>query len=70
MPIWKYGNIMEDMESEREKAEQVYERLHTMYELMSQTGGTEDVEKAIFDFEDCVSDEDYAEWLKKYEFFA
>ena len=58
------------MESEREKAEQVYERLHTMYELMSQTGGTADVERAIFEFEDCVSEEDYAAWLKKYDFFS
>ena len=58
------------MESAKEKAEQVYERLQTMYELMQQTGGTEDVEHAIFDFEDCASEDDYAAWLKKYEFFA
>jgi len=58
------------MESAKEKAEQVYERLQTMYELMQQTGGTEDVERAIFDFEDCSCEEDYASWLKKYEFFA
>jgi hypothetical protein len=37
---------------------------------MQQTGGTEDVEKAIFDFEDCISEEDYENWLKQYDFFA
>jgi hypothetical protein len=53
-----------------EEAESLYERLKSMYEIMQQTGGTEDVESAIFEYEDCVSEEDYANWLKKYSFFA
>ncbi len=54
----------------KEEAEKVYERLQSMYELMQQTGGTEDIENAIFDFENCVTEEDYGEWLKKYSYFV
>ena len=54
----------------KEEAEEVYERLQSMYELMQQTGGTDDIENAIFDFENCVTEADYEEWLKKYSFFA
>ena len=54
----------------KEEAEKVYERLQSMYELMSQTGGTEDIENAIFEFENCVSEEDFKEWLDKYSYFA
>ncbi|MBQ1833142.1 MAG: hypothetical protein II114_05130 [Treponema sp.] len=50
--------------------EELYKRLQVMYEHMQQTGLTEDVENAIFDYEDCVTDEDYAEWLKKYSYFV
>ncbi len=56
--------------SMKEEAEKVYERLQSMYELMSQTGGTDDIENAIFDFENCVTEADYEEWLKKYSYFA
>ncbi len=52
-----------------EEAEAVYQRLQEMYELMSQMGGTEDVEQAIFDYEDCNTDEDYAAWLEKYSYY-
>ena len=52
------------------EAAALYERLQTMYEVMQQIGGTEDVENAIFDYEDCVTDEDYANWVKKYEYYA
>ena len=51
------------------EAEEVYAHLQEMYELMSQTGFTEDVEAAIFEYEDCVSDEDYAAWLEKYSYY-
>lgn len=40
-----------------------------MYELMQQTGYTEEVENAIFDYENCVSDEDFARWREKYAHF-
>ena len=52
-----------------EEAEAVYQRLQEMYELMSQMGGTEDVEQAIFEYEDCCTDEDYAAWLEKYSYY-
>ncbi|HBB42054.1 MAG TPA: hypothetical protein DCZ74_00895 [Treponema sp.] len=58
------------METNKEKAEQVYQRLQSMYEIMQQTGGTDDVENAIFEFEDCVSEDDYGAWLEKYSYFV
>ncbi len=53
-----------------EEAEAVYQRLQEMYEIMSQTGGTEDIEQAIFEYEDCATDDDYASWLKKYSYYC
>ena len=58
------------METNKEKAEQVYQRLQSMYEIMQQTGGTDDVENAIFEFEDCVNEVDYGAWLEKYSYFV
>ena len=51
------------------EAAALYGRLQEMYELMSQIGGTEDIEEAIFAYEDCVSDEDYQAWLGKYAYY-
>lgn len=53
-----------------EEATAVYQRLQEMYEIMSQMGGTEDIENAIFEYEDCVSDDDYKNWLNKYSYYC
>ncbi len=53
-----------------EEAEELYERLQAFYEIMQQGGDTQDVENAIFEYEDCVTEEDYAAWCKKYSFYA
>ncbi len=52
------------------EVEALYRQLQTMYEHMQQTGLSEDVENAIFEYEDCVSEEDYAVWFKKYSYFS
>ena len=49
---------------------EVYQRLQSMYEFMQESGGTEDIENAIFDFENCVTDADYEQWLNTYSYFA
>lgn len=49
--------------------DETYARLQEMYELMQQLGLSEEIENAIFDYEDCVSDEDYARWREKYGHF-
>lgn len=54
------------MNGEKDKT---YEQLHAMYEMMQQLGDTEEVENAIFEYEDCVSEEDYARWREKYAHF-
>lgn len=51
------------------EAEEVYERLQSMYELMRQDCDTAELENAIFEYEDCVSEEDFAAWLEKYSFY-
>jgi hypothetical protein len=53
-----------------DKAEAVYQRLQQMYEIMSQSDSTEDIEKAIFAFEDCETDADYDSWLEKYNYYC
>ena len=52
-----------------EEVKALYERLQSMYEYMQQTIDTKDVETAIFEYEDCVSNEDYSAWYKKYSYF-
>ena len=42
------------MNGEKDK---IYEQLQAMYELMQQLGDTQEVENAIFEYEDCVSEE-------------
>ena len=51
------------------EAEALYEQLQTMYEMMQQAFDTQEIESAIFEYEDCGSDEDYAAWLEKYSYF-
>ncbi|MBQ5400381.1 MAG: hypothetical protein IIU15_04075 [Treponema sp.] len=51
------------------EAEEVYKRLQVMYEIMQQSGDCQDLENAIFEYEDCVTPEDYAAWKEKYSFF-
>lgn len=52
------------------EAEELYNRLQAMYELMAQGGDTEDIENAIFEYEDCVSEDDYTKWLEKYSYYS
>ncbi len=54
----------------RSEIENLYKQLQTMYEMMQQGFDTQDVESAIFEYEDCVSDEDYEAWYKKYSYFV
>ena len=51
------------------ETEELYKRLQEMYELMSHTGFSEDVEQAIFSYEDCVTEEDYKAWYEKYSYY-
>ncbi len=51
------------------EADDLYAQLQKMYEFMQESGATEDIEKAIFEYEDCVSEDEYSSWLKKYEYY-
>lgn len=51
------------------EADELYAQLQGMYEYMQEGGVTEDIENAIFAYEDCVSEEEYAAWLKKYDYY-
>ena len=51
------------------EAQDLYNQLQAMYELMQREGYTEDVENAIFEYEDCVTEEQYAQWLEKYSYY-
>ena len=66
LQIWNSSYKIVDMDSE---AEEVYKRLQVMYEIMQQSGDCQDLENAIFEYEDCVTPEDYAAWKEKYAFF-
>lgn len=52
------------------KADELYVKLQEMYEFMKETGDTQDIEAAIFDYEDCTTDEDYENWLQQYSYFC
>ena len=52
-----------------QETEELYQRLQEMYELMNHTGFSEDVEQAIFAYEDCVTDDDYKAWYEKYSYY-
>ena len=63
---------LEEQKSGKEmdkETEELYKRLQEMYELMSHTGFSEDVEQAIFSYEDCVTEEDYKAWYEKYSYY-
>lgn len=51
------------------EATALYERLQAMYEFMQNAIDTQEVENAIFEYEDCVTEEDYKNWVQKYSFF-
>lgn len=51
------------------EATALYERLQAMYEFMQNAIDTQEVENAIFEYEDCVTEEDYKNWVRKYSFF-
>ena len=51
------------------ESDELYARLQTMYEMMHEYGETQDLENAIFEYEDCVTEEDFNKWKEKYSYF-
>ncbi len=52
-----------------QEAEDLYQRLQSMFEFMNQAIDTQEIENAIFEYEDCATDDDYKAWVEKYSYF-